>query len=108
MNISTSETNFTKNQSLLTKGVACFLMFIHHLLNSNYYSYISILPANIMDNIVIISKVSVILFLVISGYGLCEQYKKLDFSIISSFKFSINHIVVDLINYQNTDLLACL
>ena len=56
MNISTSETNFTKNQSLLTKGVACFLMFIHHLLNSNYYSYISILPANIMDNIVIIPR----------------------------------------------------
>lgn len=99
MNISTSETNFTKNQSLLTKGVACFLMFIHHLLNSNYYSYISILPANIMDNIVIISKVSVILFLVISGYGLCEQYKKLDFSIISSFKFSINHILKLYLSY---------
>lgn len=86
----------TIDETAKVKGVACILLIIHHLFNSNY-TFKTLLTTgkwNYMDNFVSFAKVCVILFLVISGYGLSEQFERKNIRMIKSVvKFVYNHII---------------
>lgn len=72
---------FSKEKTMIVKGVAIILMLIHHL----FYDYGNIenfsllfdnLEADFWVTSSYISKVCVAIFAVLSGYGLSKSYKR--------------------------------
>lgn len=92
----------SREQSQIVKGISMLLLLIHHLFNENYeYKTILISQSrNYMDNLVSLSKVCVILFLIISGYGLSKQYEKKEKHTLKyAVSFSINHVIKLYLSY---------
>ena len=68
---------FTKNDTLVAKGIAVILLLIHHLFYSKDYGFSSFLLSRTdWVNLAKISKICVAMFLILSGYGLAASYRK--------------------------------
>lgn len=86
---------FSVSYSQMAKGVAVLLLFLHHVLNGAY-SYISIVPVNIMVHLVSLGKVCVGIFFIISGYGMYSSYWRggqENHKIIDDIRFAGEHVV---------------
>lgn len=86
------------NETNITKGIAICAMLIHHLFNeTNIYGYY-------IQQIGIVCKVCVSMFLFVSGYGMTIQYSKLDCHrvrnrITSTLKFLLRRLIKFYLNY---------
>lgn len=86
------------NDTNITKGIAICAMLIHHLFNeTNIYGYY-------IQQIGIVCKVCVSMFLFVSGYGMTIQYSKLDCHrvrnrITSTLKFLLRRLIKFYLNY---------
>lgn len=103
---------FTKNDTLVAKGVAVILLLIHHLFYSMDYNFSSFLISKEgWVDLAKIGKVCVAMFLVLSGYGLCASYKTKSPKLLDFYKHNygrlykeflpVSIIFVSLILYLN-------
>ena len=69
------ETFFTKKDTMATKGFAIFLLLFHHLFYASPEFSINILGVNVFNKLAIASRVTVAIFIILSGYGLTESTK---------------------------------
>ena len=91
------EFQFTKENTTICKGIAVIMLLVHHLFYSNTYSYseIEIFGVNLWCTLAFLCKVTVAIFVMLSGYGL---YKS--FSIKNDIKdFYIRHLKKIYLNY---------
>lgn len=82
---------YTKNDTLVAKGIAVILLLIHHLFYSKDYGFSSFLLSRTdWVNLAKISKICVAMFLILSGYGLTKSFEKHQ---TSSFSFVKQHLL---------------
>lgn len=96
--VNAHQKRFGIRESTVIKGVAVLLLLIHHVFNSKY-SYTSIIPEDIMLNIVSLAKICVAMFFIISGYGMFKSYVKCKEEGCSDLKFIYKHIVNVLLTF---------
>lgn len=85
---------FNIEYTLLIKGIAILMLLLHHLFYENIR--ITLGPVNLHTEVVILTKVCVVIFTILSGYGMTKSYEK---NKKSSFEFVAEHISKVIINY---------
>ncbi len=84
---------FTKNDTLVAKGVAVIFLLIHHLFYTTNYNFDAfIISKDRWVDIAKIGKICVAMFLILSGYGLSISWKNKKYTLIHFYK----HIYIKL------------
>ena len=86
------EKEFNILHSQMSKGIGVLLLFLHHIL-SRSYDYKSIIPLDILTQMVSLGKVCVGIFFVISGYGLYRSFWNRKRTIQDDLCFVVDHIL---------------
>ena len=84
---------FTKNDTLVAKGVATILLLVHHL----FYTTNNDFSAFIMSkegwvDLAKIGKICVAMFLILSGYGLSISWKNKGYTLIEFYKHTYSKL----------------
>ncbi|MBC2723317.1 MAG: acyltransferase [Desulfosporosinus sp.] len=76
---------FTKEDTVATKGFAIFLLLFHHLFYENPEFSVNVMGVNIFNKLALASKVTVAIFIILSGYGLAESVKNKKLEILNFY-----------------------
>lgn len=89
---------FTRNHTLYIKGMAVLLLLLlaHHLFMKETYMPLDFSAISLSDLVVVLTKVCVTIFTILSGYGLSKSFKVHHEKMT---RFTYNHIKNILINY---------
>lgn len=87
---------FTKKHTLYIKGMAVLLLLAHHLFMKETYMPLDFSTISLRDLVVVLTKVCVAIFTILSGYGLSKSFKVHH---EKTTRFTYNHIKNILINY---------
>ncbi len=87
------ENKFTVNITNSCKGIAMCFMIFHHLFYNIADSNVTVYNAEFAQNIGVLSKVCVAIFLILSGYGL-EQSNRTEFNILNFYKKRLSKIYI--------------
>lgn len=98
MHNETTDFRISPNETNIIKGIAICAMLFHHLF------YETVAYGNWTQQIAIVCKVCVSMFLFVSGYGMTVQYSKLDCHrvrdrITSTLKFLLRRLIKFYLNY---------